>query len=231
VQPVRKRERGEGWQGKDGSLSCIPEYPRFQRYRLLLPPPLLPQRVGALWVSCATRCPCRSQGAPSLLPLHPLVPREAPPRRDADATSIPPRVIARYEFHVALARKTTLRARNEGEDEDVLRVEAKKPEGIRLIRFYDPAAGPELARASPITKKRHLPTRAIADSAAALGVQAIRKRFMGLETRKTMEKGEAGPDRSGSIRIARSCKAGVRSRRHSARPRDDTENTSGDVDV
>lgn len=70
------------------------------------------------------------------------------------AKSIPPHgVIARYEFHVALARKTTFgRAQREGEtkdededeDEDVLRDEAKNPEG-RLIRFYSPAAGRELA--------------------------------------------------------------------------------------
>lgn len=81
------------------------------------------------------------------------------------ARSIPSRVIARYEFHVALARKTTFRrARREGgtknedededEDEDVLRDEAKNPEG-RLIRFYSPAAGRE---SSPLIKKRHLRT-------------------------------------------------------------------------
>lgn len=67
--------------------------------------------------------------------------------KDISARSIPPRVIARYEFHVAPARKTTFgRVRYEGEtedeDEDVLRDEAKNSEG-RLIRFYNPAAGRE----------------------------------------------------------------------------------------
>jgi len=218
-----KEGGGVGGQGREpfmhtgvSSLRAVP---------VSFSPPLLPQRVGALWVSRATGCPCRSQGAPSLLP------REAPPRRDADATSIPPRVIARYEFHVARARKTTLRARNEGEDEDVFRVEAKKPEGIRLIRFYDPAA----ARASSRVSRSRRNVTCL--SAGNRGGQrrgsrrpAIRRRFMGLETRKTMEKGEAGgqqigPDRSASLDLVK--------RTRSARPRDETEteNTSGDVDV
>jgi len=61
------------------------------------------------------------------------------------ARNIPPRVIARYEFHVALARETTfgcVQCEGEPKDEDVLRDEAKKPEG-RLIRFYNPVASGE----------------------------------------------------------------------------------------
>jgi len=100
--------RGE----EDGSLSCIPEYPRLQR------PVFYPSWALVSSAVSSSSLSSLAEGG-------------------GGTRSIPPRVIARYEFHVALARKT----RNEGDDEDVLRVEAKKLARGRLIRFYNPAAG------------------------------------------------------------------------------------------
>lgn len=78
------------------------------------------------------------------------------------------------------------------EDEDVLRDEAKNPEG-RLIRFYSPAAGRELAcdqKTSPAYGNRRR------GATRPYGRPVIRKRFMGRREfsplRDTMEKGEVG---------------------------------------
>lgn len=154
-------------------LSCIPEYPRFLRtytiYPSLLhpPPPTLDTARSSLFFYLSS---CSRPGETSFLVALAKSPSSRRRRRrfcyakDIRARGIPPRVIARYEFHVVLARKTTFardaRRGNGSEDEDVLQDEVKKPEG-RLIRFYSLAAGRERGRereSSPLIKKRHLRT-------------------------------------------------------------------------
>lgn len=186
-------------------LSCIPEYVRLLRTQStpsLSPclPDTLPYVVTtdvfllSLLVPGEELAPRRTRGV--------FVVLSSPSREGRGArASIPPRVIARYEFHVALARKTTFarRAGKRGRGRRRITGRGEKVGGSPNSLLQPRGRQSSPAR-SPLIKKRHLrarQSRAKSD-ARSYGRPVIRKRFMGRrgfaaarDVRRATEKGEA----------------------------------------